>query len=393
VPGVDLTGAASGKPAWAETDRLAALARYKVLDTPPEPEFDDIVRIAARICDVPMALISLIDAERQWFKASVGVSVQQTPRGIAFCNHAIQQERRFVVEDAQLDDRFQSNPLVIGYPNLRFYAGAQLNTPDGFPLGTLCVLDSTPRQLTQEQLETLSALSRQVMAQLEMRRILQLREADAAEKSALVGRMAILLKEKELLLDEMHHRVTKGLATVQALLVLQARTAADDEAARQLRDGAGRIQKFAAMHEHLYQVGAVSQVEIGDYLRRLIDDQRAAHATGMEGRRIEFTASPGTWPSAEAPVIGMVMVELVTNALIHGKGGVVVTLRLDGDGATLVVADEGPGVPADYDPAQSSELGMRIVSSLLRDTGGGAFKIDRTAGYSRLVVTMKRPAV
>jgi two-component sensor histidine kinase len=390
---VDSRGAASpgGGPAWAEADRLSALERYKILDTPPEPAFDDIVRIAARICDVPMALISLVDDRRQWFKAAVGLSVSETPRGIAFCAHAIQQENRFLVEDAHQDDRFVANPLVTGYPNLRFYAGAQLKTPDGFPLGTLCVLDSAPRQLTLDQLETLSALSRQVMAQLELRRILQLREAEAAEKTAMIGRMEGLLADKELLLQEVHHRVKNGLATVQALLVLQARTASDPEAARQLRESAGRIQTFAAMHEHLYRVGAAAQVDMAAYLRSLIDDQRAAFTPGLAGRRIAFDADPGRWPSAQAPAVGMIMVELVTNALKYGNGTVTVSFRQNGDDAVLIVADEGNGLPADFDPTRGSGLGMRIVGGLMRGEGGAELQLDRASPHTRFVARLKRP--
>ena len=157
---------------WRESDRLRALDGYGIMDTPAEGEFDDIVRVAAQICGVPMALVSLVDGERQWFKSAVGLGVSETPREIAFCAHAIQQEGVFLVDDATKDERFARNPLVTGDPNLRFYAGAPLVTPDGFPLGTLCVLDDKPGDLTSEQAFALGALARQVMAQLELRKAL-----------------------------------------------------------------------------------------------------------------------------------------------------------------------------------------------------------------------------
>ncbi|WP_216839390.1 sensor histidine kinase, partial [Caulobacter sp. S45] len=156
-------------PQWNETDRLAALASYAVMDTPPEGPFDDIVRIAAQICGTPMALISLVDGERQWFKSALGVEARETPREIAFCAHAIQQKGLFTVADATRDPRFAENPLVTGDPGLRFYAGSPLETPEGLPLGTLCVLDRTPRELSPAQQSALDALGRQVMAQLELR--------------------------------------------------------------------------------------------------------------------------------------------------------------------------------------------------------------------------------
>ncbi|MBC7666907.1 MAG: PAS domain S-box protein [Gemmatimonadaceae bacterium] len=159
-------------PGWREADRLAALASYAIMDTPAEGEFDDLIKVAAQICDVPMALISLVDDRRQWFKSAIGLDAAEIPREVAFCAHAIEQREVFVVEDATSDQRFANNPLVTGAPNLRFYAGAPLETPEGLPLGTLCVLDDQPRQLDDKQIFALKTLARQVMAQLELRKAL-----------------------------------------------------------------------------------------------------------------------------------------------------------------------------------------------------------------------------
>jgi diguanylate cyclase (GGDEF)-like protein/PAS domain S-box-containing protein len=152
-----------------EVARLEALYQYQVLDTAPETEFDDLTQLAAQICQAPIALVSLIDRERQWFKSKVGLNVSETHRDFAFCAHTILQSEAFIVEDATLDQRFVANPLVTGEPHIRFYAGFPLVTPTGYRIGTLCVIDRYSRHLSAKQLEALRVLSHQVINQLERR--------------------------------------------------------------------------------------------------------------------------------------------------------------------------------------------------------------------------------
>jgi GAF domain-containing protein len=153
-----------------EAARLETLRQYQVLDTDSEDVFDELTRLAAYICDTPTALISLIDVNRQWFKARVGVQARETPRNISFCGHAINHRGCFIIEDALFDERFVDNPLVTNEPFVRFYAGMPLLSPEGFAIGTLCVMDRKPRQLDDKQVEALSMLANQVMSQLELRR-------------------------------------------------------------------------------------------------------------------------------------------------------------------------------------------------------------------------------
>ena len=161
-----------------EVGRIAALQKYAILDTDPEQAFDDLVLLASYICGTPMAMISLVDEDRQWFKSKVGVSMSETPRAIAFCDTAIRQPDIFVVPDTLNDERFRNNPLVVSEPNIRFYAGAPLINEDGYALGTICVVDQKPREFGPSQQAALQALSRLVLAQLEFRRnLLLLKEA------------------------------------------------------------------------------------------------------------------------------------------------------------------------------------------------------------------------
>lgn len=153
-----------------EERRLSALRSYGVLDSPFEKDYDDLCRLAATICGAPMALISFIDRDRQWFKSVIGLDTREISRDLAFCAHAIWQDGVFEVPDATLDERFADNPLVTGSPDIRFYAGQPLRSPDGYALGTLCTLDRVPRVLDDRQREALSILARQVVTQLELRR-------------------------------------------------------------------------------------------------------------------------------------------------------------------------------------------------------------------------------
>jgi len=167
-----------------EKERLDALYAYDILDMPREEEFEEITRLVARICDAPIAIITLIDCDRQWFVSEIGLGIRETPRDISICAHAILQPGLFIVRDTLEDARFAENPLVTGDPHLRFYAGSLLTTAEGLPLGTLCVLDYKTRELTDEQKDVLQVLSVQVMKQLELRRLLRQQAKIMAEKEA-----------------------------------------------------------------------------------------------------------------------------------------------------------------------------------------------------------------
>jgi two-component system, NtrC family, sensor kinase len=195
-----------------EVKRLKVLWQYDVLDTVPEEVFDDLTDLAAHICEAPVALISLVDENRQWFKAKVGTSLKETSRDISFCAHAILNDDLLLISDAAKDPRFRDNPLVTGPQKIRFYAGAPLVTPDGHALGTLCVLDKKPRKLRSEQQKALRVLARHVVSQLELRRhakeLVEVREHGKRQRSELARAKAEIARLRRQL-DRFQNRSAK----------------------------------------------------------------------------------------------------------------------------------------------------------------------------------------
>jgi len=173
-----------------ESQRLEALRSYEILDTDREEEFDAIARVAARICGTPIALVSLVDETRQWFKSKVGLDVEEMPRDVAFCAHTILQSEPLVVPDAQKDARFSHNPLVTSDPQIRFYCGMPLMNENGLGLGSLCVIDKKPRQLNAEQMEGLEVLRQAVVTKMQLRRVLRLLDDYRSEAKRLSARVS-----------------------------------------------------------------------------------------------------------------------------------------------------------------------------------------------------------
>lgn len=309
-----------------DSARLAALRRYRILDTEPERAFDDLTLLASQICGTPIALISLIDADRQWFKSRVGITVDETSRSIAFCTHAITQHDLFIIPDARQHSALRDNPFVTG-DGIRFYAGAPLVTPDGHALGTLCVLDRVPRTLSASQREALDALRRQVLAQLELRRNLADLEIALADRDRAEAAQAALVDELRAALDN----VTKLSALIPLCSACQFNMVipADPTAIPTVTDGVAQM---------------------------LTDKQ---------------------WPQDRIMEVELALQEALTNAIRHGCKGdasrqVQCWVTCDDEGEVLIgVRDPGTG----FEPAAVAN--PLEPQNMLKPSGRGVFLINQ----------------
>lgn len=362
--------------------RLEALDRYNVLDTPRERDFDDIAELASEICGTPIAVVNLIGAGRQFFKAEVGLGVRETPLETSFCGHAILQDDFMLVPDATQDPRFVGNPLVTGDPGLRFYAGALLKTEEGLPLGTLCVLDFKIHTLSDWQIDALKRLARQVMSQLELR-LAQQRLLDLnAELEKRVGELEAERDRTAMMSRELDHRVMNSLQFVAALLAMQSKAAASPDTADQLDIATNRVLMVARVHRHFHLDEAVETVDATEYSRRLVADI----ATLLGDVRVSVSGQATPIATTLIMPLGLIVNEIVTNAAKYGAKTILVDIAASEKGVRLVVNDDGPGLPDDFDPSARKGLGMRVVVALVRqhqgtlefganDTGGARFSI------------------
>ena len=353
--------------------RLAALRAYRILDTPRETGFDNIVDLAARICRAPIAMINLLDDDRQWFKAETGLGVRELPLKHSNCRQFLSCPGLIVVPDTRVEPKLLGFPQIQGETGLRFYAGCALRTADGHRLGMLCVADYAPRPagLDADQRIALEVLADQVMVQMDLRLALS-QKSEALERQALLTR-------------ELHHRVRNSLQVVSSIIGLQQQGVTDPDAHDVLRTARDRVRAIAAVHDRLHRNDqAEDSVELDDFLGGLIDALRPVKPDCIA---LTFEAVPARLPIAAAMPLALIVNELVTNALKHaypqGARCGTVAVRLDtlADGEErlrLTVTDRGCGV--NPGARRNGSLGMQLIEALAQGLGAEFHLEDAAPG-------------
>jgi two-component sensor histidine kinase len=342
-----------------EIQRLENLYSYCLLDTDPEQDYDGITHLTSELFNVPVCVISVIDKDRQWFKSKVGLGVSETSRNISFCGHAINTpDRPMVVKNANYDDRFKDNPLVVGDPNVVFYAGVPLVSAEGFPFGTLCIIDFKERDFTDQQLEHLVILAQQVS------KLFQLRKKNSDLSAA--------IEEKAILLKEIHHRVKNNLQIISSLLNLQMNGELEPTALNALSASRDRILAMSLIHEQLYQSETIDKVNFKEYLKNLVDSIHVLYSnidTVIHSDNIELKMDI-------AVPLSLITSEVITNAFKHafekgGKGKIEVNVKQMNEGMIiLTIKDNGKGFILQDRWNNSNTLGFEIIKSLTEQING-----------------------
>ncbi|MGY9048063.1 MAG: histidine kinase dimerization/phosphoacceptor domain -containing protein [Rhodobacterales bacterium] len=339
-----------------------------MLDTAPEKNLDDLVALVAHICEAPVALISLVDKDRQWFKARYGFKADQTPLEQSICSHAILREGILEIPDTLADKRTLDNPLCVTLEApIRFYAGAPLVTETGMILGTLCVLDVKPRQLSRLQLQTLEVLAGQVMRQLELSRA---------------------LKTEAVLRDEIDHRVKNSLQTVMSFIRLYSSKARQPETRDALAAIGRRVDAIVQLHSELYQSSEFDMIRLDNYLSRVA---KLLQGSASANVRIETSIAPVSTDSRKAATLGMIVSEFCANAIKHAfpdgrQGRIHIELTETETGALrLLCHDNGVGTAAEPKPDDDegiASIGKRLMETAAEQIGGEMALNESAQGYA-----------
>jgi signal transduction histidine kinase len=381
-------------PTVNEVERLKALYDYDVLDTEAEKIFDDLTQLAAQICDTPITLISLVDPDRQWFKSKVGLDADETSRDIAFCAHAIHQESIFEVEDTLQDQRFFDNPLVTTAPNIRFYAGTPLVTPQGHAIGTLCVIDNQPNKLTEEQRQALEVLGRSVISQLELRKN--------------VRKLQLANEHKTEFLSNMSHELRTPLNAIIGFSRLMLDDINQTNLPPKFTEYLGHLdysgRRLLSVVNSVIDLNKIESGKMSLHIERLniknlISDLQGMLAITARQKDVDFSVTVSDSLADSLAVdqakISQIVTNLVHNAIKFTPSGksVHTEFAIHGQELTITVADQGVGISiADQaklftkfqqvGQAKSNEgsgLGLSITQGLVTLLGG-QIKVVSTLG-------------
>ncbi|BFM16754.1 GAF domain-containing sensor histidine kinase [Maricurvus nonylphenolicus] len=343
-----------------EDQRLQSLLRLEVLDTEDERAFDELTELASTICGTSISLISLVDSDRQWFKSRVGLGAKETPRSLAFCAHAILQDEVFEVPDALQDSRFVDNPLVTQEPDIRFYAGAPLKAEDGMPLGTLCVIDQQPKQLSAEQRRALEVLSRQVISQLTLRLHTRKLERINRERDRFFAMISHDLRSP--------FNNILGFTKIMSQRADSLKPAQIVEFSKDILSGAMRVYQLLdeLLQWSKQRLGGVAcdlqrhnAVDLIDSTLPLVED-----AAKLKSIEIKRDTDTDVYVTADATLAKTVIRNLLSNAIKYSDKGSCITLQAVnvGDVVELSVADTGAGI--------SEELASRLFDGCVESIAG-----------------------
>jgi len=389
-----------------EGRRLEALHSYAILDTPFEKDYDDLCRLAATICDVPIALISFVDRDRQWFKSFVGIETQEMSRDVSFCAHAIWQTGVFEITDATLDERFADNPLVTGHPDIRFYAGQPLRTADGLALGTLCTIDRVPRILGDRQREALAILARQVVHQLELRRA--------------ASDLARLNDDKDRFFSVIAHDLRSpfsGLLGLVDLMREEAGTMGPDDTVKYIGLLHQSLHHVYELSENLLKWALIEQGKMGFHPVDLVVGKLFAEVLApvrevlvRKGLAARVLGDPDLVLRADKNMVETALRNLLTNAIKFTPSGGILSLEAVRQEADLwiSISDTGEGMGPDQLGAlrtgrrvpvhakKGQEPGAGLGLTLVRQfvaRHGGRMEIDSSRGDgTRVTLVFPVPA-
>lgn len=383
-----------------EAARLAALHDTRVLDTLPEQDFDDIALLAAEICGTPMGLVSLVDEDRQWFKAKVGVEVEQTHRDLSFCSHTIRAHELMEIPDAAADPRFQDNPVVRGPENVRFYAGAPVVLDGTHAVGTVCVIDHQPRELTTAQRRALRSLARHAAVQLELRRY-------ARHAGEIADQLSQLDRMKESFLATVSHELRTPLSSIRGYLEILLDEDFDAETSRHFLTVMQRnSDRLLRLIDDLLTVARISdegmrldlaELDLTDVVQQVV----AACRPLAEHREIELRHRTPAEPArvrGDAKRLQQALNHLVVNAIkFTAPGGEV---SVTGKDTELTITDTGIGIApaelphvfdrffrsayADTMATPGPGLGLAIVRSII-DAHHGSIRLESEPGVGTTV--------